>query len=81
MNKNENNLDEYLYDRNKWTIGFAILVIGIAVFNFLQKYFFGMGGENLTLTIRIKFFKHLLKKHVGWFDNKDKATGVLTNMI
>ena len=26
----------YIKDRNKWTIGFAILVIGIAVFNFFK---------------------------------------------
>lgn len=28
-------LDKFISNRNKWTIGFGILVIGIAVFNFL----------------------------------------------
>ena len=79
--KGTDDLEEYLHYRNLWTIGFAILVVGIAVFNFLQKYFFGIGGENLTLEIRLLFFRNLLKKHIGWFDDKDKATGVLTNMI
>jgi ABC-type multidrug transport system fused ATPase/permease subunit len=42
---------------------------------------FGIGGENLTLAVRRKLFEGILYKHVGWFDSKDKAPGVLTNML
>ena len=42
---------------------------------------FGIGGENLTLAVRKKLFEGILYKHIGWFDSKDKAPGVLTNML
>ena len=42
---------------------------------------FGYGGENLTSTIRRMLFQSILSKHVGWFDSKDKAPGILTNII
>ena len=60
---------------------FLILVLGIGLSTFVQKIMFGLGGENLTLTLRIKLFQAILRKHVGWFDNEDKAPGILTNII
>ena len=42
---------------------------------------FGLGGENLTLKLRIRLFEAILRKHVGWFDSEDKAPGILTNII
>lgn len=42
---------------------------------------FGLGGENLTLKLRITLFKAILEKHVGWFDSEDKAPGILTNIL
>ena len=35
----------------------------------------------MTLRLRIKLFEAILRKHVGWFDNKDRAPGILTNII
>jgi len=31
--------------------------------------------------LRIKLFEALLRKNVGWFDDKSRAPGILTNMI
>lgn len=42
---------------------------------------FGIGGENLTFTVRKMLFENILYKHIQWFDTKDRAPGVLTNMI
>ena len=58
-----------------------LLVLGIGISTFLQKILFGLGGENLTLKLRITLFKSILRKHVGWFDSEDKAPGILTNII
>jgi ABC-type multidrug transport system fused ATPase/permease subunit len=33
------------------------------------------------LRLRIRLFEAILRKHIGWFDNKDRAAGVLTNII
>jgi ATP-binding cassette, subfamily B (MDR/TAP), member 1 len=64
-----------------WTWAFVGLVIGIGLSTFVQKLCFGFGGDNLTLKLRIKLFESILRKHIGWFDNKDRAPGILTNII
>lgn len=64
-----------------WTWAFIGLVIGIGLSSFTQKLCFGFGGDNLTLQLRIRLFEAILRKHIGWFDNKDRAPGVLTNII
>ena len=35
----------------------------------------------MTLKLRVKLFEAILRKHIGWFDNKDRAPGILTNII
>lgn len=35
----------------------------------------------MTSIFRIKLFEAILYKHIGWFDNKDKAPGILGNII
>jgi ATP-binding cassette subfamily B (MDR/TAP) protein 1 len=42
---------------------------------------FGYGAENLTHKFRLMLFESILYKHIGWFDNKDRAPGVLGNII
>lgn len=69
------------HERDVWTWAFIGLVFGIGLSSFTQKLCFGFGGDNLTLRLRIKLFEAILRKHVGWFDNKDRAPGVLTNII
>ena len=64
-----------------WTWIFALLCLGIGISSGIQKYCFGLGGENLSFILRIKLFEQLLRKHVGWYDNKEKAPGILTNII
>ena len=44
-----------------------------------DRHFYG--GDNLTLRLRIKLFEAFLSKHIGWFDNKERAPGVLTNIL
>lgn len=69
------------HERNVWTWAFLGLVLGIGLSSFVQKLCFGYGGDNLTLRLRIKLFEAYLNKHIGWFDNKERAPGVLTNII
>lgn len=35
----------------------------------------------MTFKLRVKLFESILRKHIGWFDNKERAPGILTNMI
>jgi len=77
----EANDAEFIYRRNVWTIVFVALCAMIGVSTFVQKLCFGIGGENLTLTLRVKLFDAFLHKNIGWFDNKNRAPGILTNML
>lgn len=72
---------DFSHQRNVWTWAFIGLVIGIGLSTFVQKLCFGFGGDNLTLKLRIKLFESILRKHIGWFDNKERAPGILTNII
>lgn len=72
---------EFLKLRNFWVSMFAVLTVGIFFSSFIQKLSFGYCSENLIKTIRIKLFESILYKDIGWFDNKDRAPGVLGNII
>ena len=60
---------------------FGVLCLGIFVFTYIQKLAFGYGSENLTYRLRALLFEAILYKHIGWFDSKDRAPGVLGNVI
>jgi len=60
---------------------FLGIVVGIGLSTFIQKLCFGFGGDNLTHMLRVKLFEAILRKHVGWFDDKQKAPGVLSNIL
>jgi len=33
------------------------------------------------MNLRIKLYKAILNKEISWFDNKNRAPGILTNML
>ena len=51
------------------------------VTGFTQKFLFGIIGENITLNIRDKLYSALVKKNIGWFDNRENAPGVLNSVL
>jgi len=53
----------------------------MAIFGYLNKLTYVFLGENLTYTIRNKVFEGILHKHLGWFDNKERAPGILSNVL
>jgi ABC-type multidrug transport system fused ATPase/permease subunit len=57
------------------------LCFGLGVAGFLQKALFSLTGENLTYDVRCLLFKSLIYKEVSWYDRKDKAPGVLSNIL
>jgi ATP-binding cassette subfamily B (MDR/TAP) protein 1 len=42
---------------------------------------FYITGENLTYKVRTQLFTSLIHKQVNWFDRKDRAPGVLSNIL
>lgn len=71
----------YREEANNWALAFMGLCLLIGLTTGIQKLCFGLGGENLTQTLRVKLFDALLRKNIGWFDDKNRAPGILTNMI
>jgi ATP-binding cassette subfamily B (MDR/TAP) protein 1 len=58
-----------------------VLGFGIGLTAFGNRYCFSIVGENLTFTMRKKLFEGIIYKHIAWFDSKDKAPGVLSNVL
>jgi len=50
------------------------------IFGF-QKFLFFEAGENLTFDVRCLLFESLIYKQISWFDRKDKAPGILSNLL
>lgn len=48
---------------------------------FVQKFSFGVVGENVAFNIRKTLYRKLLQKHQGWYDHRENAPGILTTTL
>ena len=55
---------------------FCAITAGIAAF--FAIYSFGVMGENVTLRIRDELYSSIIRKNIGWFDDKENAPGILS---
>jgi ATP-binding cassette, subfamily B (MDR/TAP), member 1 len=67
--------------RNKWFLFFLFLCIIIGCIIGAEKLAFGVSGENLTSRVRKLLFRGIIYKQVSWFDDEQKAPGVLTTVL
>jgi len=68
-------------NRNFYAGLMFIIPACLCTFGFLQKYLLAYASENLIYTFRKLLWEGILYKHVAWFDNIDRAPGVLTNIL
>jgi ATP-binding cassette subfamily B (MDR/TAP) protein 1 len=68
-------------ETNKWAIIFIIIAIAGFVFTFFQNTLFGFASELLTERIRKSTFATILRQDIGFFDQEENATGVLTSNL
>jgi len=68
-------------DANMWCLYMFITSVVSFFSCFGQQYAFGVIGENITLNMRDKLYSSILKKHMGWFDNRDNSPGILTSVL
>lgn len=68
-------------DSNIWCLAMFICCLVSFVTGFTQKFLFGVIGENITINIREKLYGALVKKSIGWFDDRDNAPGVLNSVL
>ncbi|CAH1643412.1 unnamed protein product [Spodoptera littoralis] len=59
----------------------SLIFVGIGVFsgitNFIVVFFYGIAGEALTKRLRLMMFSKMLEMDIGFYDDKDNATGAL----
>ncbi|KAK3779552.1 hypothetical protein RRG08_045298 [Elysia crispata] len=63
----------------------SLLSLGIGLSNFFsyffQEHMFGLSGENLTMRVRGLLFRAMARQNIGWFDDPDHETGVLSSQL
>ncbi|CDW81593.1 abc transporter family protein [Stylonychia lemnae] len=65
-------------DSDKYCLHMFIAALIAFFTGFLQKFCFGVIGENVTLKIRQGLYSSVLQKHIGFFDQKENAPGVIS---
>jgi ABC-type multidrug transport system fused ATPase/permease subunit len=73
--------EQFDNSRNFWTIMFLVLCISMFVVTYIQGLSFGISSENLCNQVRLLLFENIIYKHIGWFDKKDRAPGILGSII
>ncbi|CDW81030.1 abc transporter [Stylonychia lemnae] len=65
-------------DSNMYCLQILIAALISFFTGFMQKLCFGVIGENVTLKIREGQYSSVLQKHIGYFDQKENAPGVIS---
>ncbi len=73
--------DELWADSMFWIAAMAIISIFAGVNTYYYKYSFGIVGQGLTKQIRKITYSNILRKHVGWYDERENNPGNLTTML
>ncbi|XP_048881500.1 ATP-binding cassette, sub-family B (MDR/TAP), member 4 [Brienomyrus brachyistius] len=64
-----------------FSIMFAVIGGVSFITLFLQGFSFGKAGEILTMRLRYRAFKAMLRQEMGWFDEPKNSVGALTTRL
>ncbi|KAI3361034.1 hypothetical protein L3Q82_013229, partial [Scortum barcoo] len=64
-----------------FSVMFAAIGAVSFVTMFLQGYCFGKSGEILTLKLRLRAFKSMMRQDLAWFDDPKNSVGALTTRL
>lgn len=73
--------DKLRSESDIWCLAMLICCLTSFVTGFCQKFLFGIIGENITINVRQKLYSAIIKKNIGFFDNRDNAPGVLNSVL
>lgn len=68
-------------DSDIWSLAMFLCAVTSLATVFCQKFLFGIVGENITINMRDKLYSALIKKSVGWFDDRENAPGILNSVL
>jgi ABC-type multidrug transport system fused ATPase/permease subunit len=63
--------DTMKHNVNKWVAWFFVAAASNGVLSFIGKFLYAYVGENITLGLRRDFYRSLMRKHIGWHDDRD----------
>ncbi|XP_060717198.1 ATP-binding cassette, sub-family B (MDR/TAP), member 4 [Tachysurus vachellii] len=66
---------------NLFSLLFAVIGVVSFVALFLQGYCFGKAGEILTMRLRYRAFKSMMRQDLGWYDDPKNSVGALTTRL
>ena len=55
--------------------------VGTLIFGFIQKFFFGFLSESIAKSVRKELYWSILRKHMGYFDERENNAGALTAVL
>lgn len=80
--QNGEEADDFVMRQSYYVIGAAFVLVAFnGIGFFLRNNSFGTLSENLTNEIQQLMYRSLLQKHIGWFDDRNRATSVLTSTM
>jgi ATP-binding cassette subfamily B (MDR/TAP) protein 1 len=63
-------------------VAYTLIMAGVMFVGYLGKSFiFSYLGENVTFRIRQVLYMSILEKHIGWFDQQENQSSVLTSAM
>ena len=68
-------------ERDRWVVYWFLVCLGIGIVCGIEKSLFGVMGEKLTFEIRKELMRGVVFKQLSWFDNENRAPGILTNVF
>ncbi|CAG8461734.1 6731_t:CDS:2 [Paraglomus occultum] len=74
-------LHKMQHDANFWAGMFVVLAGTAFLANTAQQGLFILSGERLTRRLRRLTFTALIKQEIGFFDDENNATGILTSKL
>ncbi|KAF4076001.1 hypothetical protein AMELA_G00225410 [Ameiurus melas] len=66
---------------NLFSLLFAVIGVVSFIALFLQGFCFGKAGEILTMKLRSRAFKSMMRQDLGWYDNPKNSVGALTTRL
>lgn len=66
---------------NPWAGYLAIIAVGMLFAVTIKQIMFGYVGENITMNIRRDVYQSVMRKHMGWHDDRKNNSGIISAIL
>eukprot|EP01105_Mastigella_eilhardi_P006960 TRINITY_DN1844_c0_g1_i3.p1 TRINITY_DN1844_c0_g1~~TRINITY_DN1844_c0_g1_i3.p1 ORF type:complete len:1177 (-),score=251.27 TRINITY_DN1844_c0_g1_i3:9-3503(-) len=78
---NQQNETEWKHKVMYWAFGFVGIGVAMFVANTFQMGLLTANAETLSFRLRRRSFRAILRQNIGWFDDPENSTGVLSTRL